>query len=119
MSNEIIGNTTSIMKTIGLIIAGYLISLLTSHGLNLNGQETQITEATGVIIGSLLSYLDMKYTNTLFKKTITIDDYINYGLKNFDMTVINDTDTPEYTDLILNHKNTTPPPNENNEVDGA
>ena len=94
MSNEIIGNTTSIMKTIGLIIAGYLISLLTSHGLNLNGQETQITEATGVIIGSLLSYLDMKYTNTLFKKTITIDDYINYGLKNFDMTVINDTDTP-------------------------
>ena len=115
--DNIIGNTTSIFKTIGLITAGYIIPLLASKGLSFNGQETQITQLLGAIIGLTLSYIDMKYTNSFFKKNITIDDYINYGIKNFDMTIVEDKKTPETTDLLLNHEYTTK--QEDNMEEGA
>ena len=105
-NNNIIGNTSSIFKTIGLLIAGYLLSICIAKGVNFNGQETQITQILGILIASALSYIDMKYANSFFKKTITIDDYINYGIKHFDMTVIEDKKTPETTDLLLNHEYT-------------
>ncbi|WP_407420690.1 hypothetical protein [Methanobrevibacter sp.] len=84
-----IGNGSSIFKTIGLLIAGYttpwLIKMLLLHfGIDLTGQETEIMQGLGLIIGIVLSYIDMKYTNNFFKKNeITIEDYIQYGVKHF------------------------------------
>ena len=85
-----IGNSSSIFKTIGLMIAGYLIPLAVAHGVNFYGQETQIIQVLGVIIGLGLSYIDMKYTNSYFKKNITLEDYINYGVKHFNLEPVND-----------------------------
>ena len=90
-----IGNGSSIFKTIGLTIAGFttpwLIKLALQYlGLDLTGQETQIMQSLGVIIGLGLSYIDMKYTNSYFKRNITLQDYINYGEKHFFLTKVDD-----------------------------
>ena len=84
--DNLLGNSSSIFKTIGLMIAGYLIPLAVANGVNFHGQETQITQCLGVIIGLGLSYIDMKYANSYFKKNITLQDYINYGEKHFGLT---------------------------------
>jgi|GEM_PF-2060828 len=89
-----IGNGSSIFKTIGLLIAGYttpwLIKILLLYcGIDLTGQATEIMQGLGVIIGIILSYVDMKYTNNFFKKNqITIEDYITYGIKHFGLQPI-------------------------------
>lgn len=88
-----IGNGSSIFKTIGLIIAGYttpwLIKILLLHfGLDLTGQETEIMQGLGLIIGVILSYVDMKYTNNYFKRNeITLEKYIEYGIKHFNLQI--------------------------------
>lgn len=87
-NNNIIGNGSSIFKVIGLLIAGYLIPIAVSNGVNLNGQETQITQLLGIIIATGLSYIDMKYANSFFKKNITLEDYISYGEKHFGMQTV-------------------------------
>lgn len=93
-----IGNGSSIFKTIGLIIAGYttpwLIKLMLQYlGIDLTGQETQIMQSLGVIIGLGLSYIDMKYANSYFQRNITLEDYIEYGEKHFKIN--NDDDGEE------------------------
>lgn len=93
MSN-IIGNGSSIFKTIGLIVAGYttpwlLKILLLYFGIDLTGQETQIMQDLGIIIGLCLSYIDMKYTNNFFKRNeMTIQEYIDYGIEHFDLQTV-------------------------------
>lgn len=92
---NVIGNSSSIFKTIGLTIAGFttpwLIKLALQYfGIDLSGQETQIIQVLGVIIGLGLSYIDMKYANSYFKKTITLEDYIEYGVKHFNLELVND-----------------------------
>lgn len=84
--DTLLGNGSSIFKTIGLLIAGYIIPIVASKGVNFNGQETQIIQVLGIIIAVALSYVDMKYANSFFKKTITLDDYISYGEKHFNLT---------------------------------
>lgn len=63
-----IGNVSSILKTIGLIIAGYLITFLASKGINLPIQQEQLATIIGILIGAILSYIDMKYQNSFFNK---------------------------------------------------
>lgn len=92
---NVIGNSSSIFKTIGLTIAGFttpwLIKLALQYlGLDLTGQETQIMQSLGVIIGLGLSYIDMKYANSYFKRNITLEDYINYGVKHFNLEPVTD-----------------------------
>ena len=87
-NSNILGNGSSIFKTVGLLIAGYIIPIFVSNGVNLNGQETQITQLLGLIIASALSYVDMKYANSFFKRNITIDEYIAYGEKHFGMQTV-------------------------------
>lgn len=85
---NIIGNGSSIFKVIGLLIAGYIVPIVVAQGVNLNGQETQITQLLGIIIAAALSYIDMKYANSFFKKNITLEDYISYGEKHFGMQTV-------------------------------
>lgn len=87
-NNNIIGNGSSIFKVIGLLIAGYIVPIVVAQGVNLNGQETQITQLLGIIIATGLSYIDMKYANSFFKRNITIEDYIAYGEKHFGMQTV-------------------------------
>lgn len=86
--SNIIGNGSSVFKVIGLLIAGYIVPIVVGQGINLNGQETQITQLLGIIIAAALAYVDMKYTNSFFKKNITIEDYISYGEKHFGLQTI-------------------------------
>jgi hypothetical protein len=104
-----VGNGSSVFKTIGLTIAGFttpwLIKLALQYfGIDLSGQETQIMQSLGVLIGLALSYIDMKFSNTFFKKEITLADYEKYGQEKFGVKVvddvIDDVDTAgEYDDL--------------------
>lgn len=92
-NNNYIGNSSSIFKTVGLIIAGYttpwLIKMLLLYcGVDLSGQQTEIMQTLGVIIGVVLSYIDMKFTNSFFKRNITLEDYIAYGEKHFDLSPV-------------------------------
>ncbi|MBE6505624.1 MAG: hypothetical protein E7Z73_07800 [Methanobrevibacter millerae] len=86
--SNIIGNGSSVFKVIGLLIAGYIVPIVVAQGINLNGQETQITQILGIIIATALSYIDMKYANSFFKRNITLEDYIRYGEKNFGLQTI-------------------------------
>ena len=89
--SNIIGNGSSIFKTIGLIVAGYttpwLIKIVAMYlGVDLSSQETEIMQGLGIIIGLALSYLDMKYTNNFFHRNeMTITEYIQYGKDHFNL----------------------------------
>ena len=98
---NIIGNGSSIFKVIGLTIAGYSTPLLIKWcllygGVDLSGQETEIMQWIGIIVAWILSYIDMKFANSFFKKNITLEDYVNYGVENFGLEPVeNKTDDGE------------------------
>lgn len=70
MSNEnnYIGNLSSLVKTISMLIAGAVIGLLVNFGLNLPIDTATLSAAIGSIIWLGISYIDMKYPNTIFPK---------------------------------------------------
>ena len=71
-NNEYIGNISSIVKTISMLIAGAIIGLLANYGLKLGVDTATLSEVIGAIIFLGLAYVDMKYTNTMIRgKTIT------------------------------------------------
>ena len=98
MVNErLVGNSSTVFKTLGLIIAGYttpwLIKLALLYlGVDLSGQETEIMQFLGVIIGIILSYIDAKFSNTFFSKEtgMTLEDYVQYGIDNFNLKPVKD-----------------------------
>ena len=61
---NIIGNISTIVKYVSMLIAGYLISLLASKGLNLNISETMLSELIGSIIFLTLAHIDATHPNT-------------------------------------------------------
>lgn len=64
MTNNTIGNLTTILKYICMTIAGWAIGVMVSHGLNLPITEAQLSEILFTIIIFILGYLDSKYPNT-------------------------------------------------------
>ena len=95
---NLIGNGSSIFKTIGLTFAGYIIALLISHGVNFYGYESQIIQVLGVIIGLGISYIDMKYQNSFFKQNeTTLEDWLAYGEKHFNLQPITEVDEDDGT----------------------
>ena len=63
MNNELIGNVTTIIKTISMMLAGYLLAFCISQGLNLPITEAQLSEIIGTIIFFSLAYFDAKFPN--------------------------------------------------------
>lgn len=63
MNDEIIGNFTSIVKTILLAFAGYCLGSLVSIGLNLPITAEQLAEILFMLLCLVWSYFDMKYPN--------------------------------------------------------
>ena len=64
MNKEIIGNLTTILKFACMTLAGYLIGVAASHGLNLPIDQQQLSEIFVTIIFFAFAYLDAKYPNT-------------------------------------------------------
>lgn len=83
MSDEFIGNFTSIVKTILLAFAGYFIGYLVSIGLNLPITAEQLSEILFMLLCLVWSYFDMKYPNAFkhFRNNVSIveteEDLIN------------------------------------------
>ena len=60
-----IGNISTIGKFIATMIAGWVIALAASKGLQLNVDVTTLAEVIGAVIGLIYGYIDAKYPNTL------------------------------------------------------
>ena len=85
MTNQNLGNLTTIIKTISMMIAGYAIGYFISIGLNLPITQEQLSEIIGTITLFILAYLDAKYpncfgflgNNTIIESFETEEDLIN------------------------------------------
>ena len=83
MSDEFIGNFTSIVKTILLAFAGYCLGSLVSIGLDLPISAEQLAEILFMLLCLVWSYFDMKYPNAFkhFRNNVNVveteEDLIN------------------------------------------
>lgn len=59
-----IGNISTILKTILMMVAGWALGYAAAHGLNLPINAAQLTEILSVIICFIVAYIDAKYPNT-------------------------------------------------------
>lgn len=62
--NNVIGNLSTIVKTISMAIAGWFIGILVSHGLDLGIDASQLSEVIATIIFIAIAYIDAKYPNS-------------------------------------------------------
>lgn len=72
----IIGNTTTVINTIALMISGAIFGVLASLGLKLPFDMYALASVIGIIIMTIFSYFNAKYKNTYFDNdtdTLTID----------------------------------------------
>lgn len=63
-NTNIIGNLSTIVKTILMMFAGAALGALASMGLDLPIDETQLTEISFTILCFIAAYIDAKYPNT-------------------------------------------------------
>ena len=87
MNEELIGNLTTIIKTISVMFAGYALAYFVSIGLNLPITQEQLSEVIMTIIFFLIAYVDAKYPNTFkflgndkpvtnYEETVMNDEYV-------------------------------------------
>ena len=69
MNEDYLGNITTIIKALSMIIAGWTIGRLAAYGLNLPVSEAELSEFIGSIILLILAWLDAKYPNTFMDKS--------------------------------------------------
>lgn len=62
--NNVIGNTTTIINYFATMLAGYTVSVLVAHGINLPVDLTGLTNVFGVLIGLAFGYINSLYPNT-------------------------------------------------------
>lgn len=62
-NNNYLGNISTIVKYISMMIAGYLISFLAGKGLNLPIDAQMLSEIIGTIIFFILAHIDAKNPN--------------------------------------------------------
>lgn len=61
---NVMGNLTTLLKYICMIIAGWAIGIAVSNGLQLPITEAQLSEIIFMILVAFIGYLDSKYPNT-------------------------------------------------------
>ena len=65
MTNKnIIGNGSTIIKTLSLTLAGYILAGLAAQGYDLGIDINILASLIGAIIGLCISYIDAKYPNS-------------------------------------------------------
>ena len=62
--NNNIGNLSTIIKFISMTLAGYLIGVAASKGLNLPIDTAALSQLISTIIFFILAYIDARYPNT-------------------------------------------------------
>ena len=78
--NEYIGNLSSLVKTVSMLISGAIIGLVANYGLKLGVDTATLSEVIGAFIFLALAYIDMKYPNTMIRgKTPTSQDEETVG----------------------------------------
>ena len=100
---DLIGNITTLIKLVSMILAGYVIGITASHGMNLPVTESQIAEAISTILFIILAYFDAKYPNTIIDKqakdsTVMINVPLNdleQSIKQVDNEIIVEHDTED------------------------
>ena len=103
--NDLIGNLTTIIKAFSMIIAGWVIGLFASQGLDLGLTQTDIATAITTILFIILAYYDAKYPNTLLPKadtnqTIITTDELSEAIKEASKEV-ETTEEDEITDEVV------------------
>lgn len=73
MSNEnnYIGNITTLVKYVSMLIAGWFIGYLVSKGLNLPITTEELSQIISAIIFLLLAHIDATNPNTFFNQKPT------------------------------------------------
>lgn len=61
-----IGNATTVINSVILIISGYIFGALAAHFGNLPFTESQLAEVLGVIVFGAFSYINARWHNTLW-----------------------------------------------------
>lgn len=62
--NNYIGNGSTIVKTVFVMFAGWVLGALAAKGLSLPIDAYQLAEILGAIFGFIVSYIDAKYPNS-------------------------------------------------------
>ena len=73
----IIGNTSTIITTISLSLAGLIVGLLSANGLNWNIDQQSLAGVIGLIIMFIFSIVNAKYKSTYFTNTDEIRVNVN------------------------------------------
>ena len=68
MNEKYVGNITTIVKTVSMIFAGWIIGALAAYGLDLHLTQIELTSIISAILFSIIAYLDAKYPNTFIDK---------------------------------------------------
>lgn len=76
--NNILGNSTTIINSIILMIVGIIFGKYGATLLKLGIDQTLLTEIITFIIFTIFAYINAKYHNTLFptKQTITTEEQV-------------------------------------------
>ena len=64
MTDNLIGNISTIVKFVSMTIAGYLIGVAASQGLDLPVDTAALSQCISTILFIIIAYIDAKYPNT-------------------------------------------------------
>ena len=75
--NNYIGNISTIIKFVSMTIAGYLIGVAASQGLDLPVDTAALSQCISTIIFIIIAYIDAKFPNTFgfLNNNPSLDDY--------------------------------------------
>ena len=87
MNLNYIGNLSTIVKEISMLIAGWAIGTLAAHGLELGVDAATLAQVIGAFIFLVIGYIDAKFPNTFkclgngtepvaSEETVLNDEYI-------------------------------------------
>lgn len=69
---NILGNGSTIIKYILIMIATRTLAIAAAHGINLPVNATELAEIFGYIIGFIIATIDAKYPNNIFNSLIEV-----------------------------------------------
>lgn len=72
--SNFIGNISTIVKYVSMLIAGWFIGLLANHGLHLGIETEGLSQLISAIIFLLLAHIDATNPNSIWNKKIPSQD---------------------------------------------
>ena len=103
---DLIGNITTLIKLVSMILAGYVIGITASHGLQLPVTESQIAEAISTILFIILAYFDARYPNTIIDKQGSAKEptvMINVPVEQLEDAIKQASDEDNVDEIVVEH----------------